>query len=49
MEKITDVCAICLEENKGVIDVHQNGYHHYVCVLCLLKVNKCPLCRGGIV
>jgi len=45
-----DICNICLEENKKVINVHNDKYHHTFCLSCLLQLyyRVCPLCRKPI-
>ena len=43
--RFVENCCICLENNNKIINVHQNQYNHNVCFDCLLKIDKCPICR----
>lgn len=40
-------CVICFEK-KDVINVHQNHFEHCVCMPCLLKIDRCPICRSAV-
>jgi len=46
--KLTETCVVCWETKKNIINVHQDQYNHYVCVPCLLKCSRCPICRSNI-
>lgn len=37
-------CPICME-NRTVINLHNDNYHHEVCRPCLLRISQCPICR----
>jgi len=43
--QVADECAICFEETKLLI----TGCRHVVCSECIVKVEKCPVCREPIV
>lgn len=42
-------CVICLENKSNVYNIHQNHFQHNVCLSCVLKITKCPLCRMSII
>lgn len=48
LPKIEGECVICLEVKKDLINVHKDQYHHDVCVPCLVKIDRCPVCRMDI-
>lgn len=43
--RILDNCCICYENKNNIINIHQNQFNHNVCFDCLLKIDKCPICR----
>lgn len=43
--RITENCCICLDYCNEIINIHQNEYNHFVCSSCLVKIDKCPICR----
>lgn len=45
LPKIDDHCTICLEKKDNIINLHQDHFKHYVCKDCLIKIDKCPICR----
>lgn len=37
-------CPICMEQ-KNLVNLHQNEFHHEVCKTCLFRLTQCPMCR----
>jgi hypothetical protein len=46
--KVEAECVICMDDRKDVMDIHQNNFEHYVCMSCVLRIKKCPVCREDI-
>jgi hypothetical protein len=44
--KMQGSCVICFEEGSKMINLHQDQFHHSVCMNCYMKLdNQCPMCR----
>ena len=41
-------CCICFDERNDIINVHEDQYNHFVCALCILNIDKCPICRQNL-
>ena len=45
-------CCVCLGEEKTAVNVclpaASAGVAHRVCAACVVKLRKCPLCRGPL-
>ena len=48
LDKLIDIyrCTVCLERPKNII--LQPCFHFCICSKCLLKLDKCPICRDEI-
>jgi hypothetical protein len=46
--KLQAECVICLDDKTNIINLHNDVYKHYVCVSCVLKITRCPICRKDI-
>ena len=48
LEKLIDIyrCSVCLERPKNII--LQPCFHFCLCSKCLIKLDKCPICRDDI-
>lgn len=46
--RVNAECVICMETHNNVINIHQDRFNHYICLKCVVKITKCPLCRLSI-